>query len=133
MRKQDQAVCRLPGADGGVAVGSEGGACAQATDDFFIHLHDRRAMANVTISSVHNGAVEISIQLETAEELPLKAEASPSPWATRTRASSGDCQGTTDRRRPVVGEDGGSEAGRWNFALGITLAPTDTVNIASPI
>jgi hypothetical protein len=26
-----------------------------------------------------------------------------------------------------------SEAGRWNLALGITLAPANTVNIASPI
>jgi hypothetical protein len=31
-------------------------------------------MANVTISAVHDGAVVISIQLETVEELPLKAE-----------------------------------------------------------
>jgi hypothetical protein len=26
-----------------------------------------------------------------------------------------------------------SEAGRWNLALGITLSPVSTVNIASPI
>jgi hypothetical protein len=43
-------------------------------ESFFTHLHDQRAMANVTISAVHAGAVEISIQLETVEELPLKAE-----------------------------------------------------------
>src|ERR1700674_1552440 len=47
---------------------------ALADDDFFIHLHDPRAMANVTISAVHDGSVQISIQLETVEELPLKAE-----------------------------------------------------------
>ena len=38
-------------------------------ESFFIHLHDQKAMANVTISSVHAGAVEIAIQLETIEEL----------------------------------------------------------------
>jgi hypothetical protein len=47
---------------------------APAQDDFFIHLHDQRAMANVTISAIHDGAVEIAIQLETVEELPLKAD-----------------------------------------------------------
>jgi hypothetical protein len=26
-----------------------------------------------------------------------------------------------------------SEAGRWNLALGITLSPVSTVNIAAPI
>ena len=48
---------------------------ALADDSFFIHLHDRKAMANVTISAVHADTVEISIQLETVEELPLKAQA----------------------------------------------------------
>src|SRR5436305_8174536 len=46
-----------------------------ADDSFFIHLHDQRAMANVTISAVHVGVVEIAIQLETIEETPLKAQA----------------------------------------------------------
>lgn len=43
-------------------------------ESFFIHLHDQRAMANVMTSAVHDGAVEIAIQLETVEELPMKAE-----------------------------------------------------------
>jgi hypothetical protein len=33
-----------------------------ADESFFIHLHDQRAMANVTISAVHAGVVEIAIQ-----------------------------------------------------------------------
>src|SRR5579864_2407347 len=85
-----------------------------AGDDFFIHLHDPRAMANVTISAVHAGAVEISIQLETVEEVPLgnpdrgiaavTAQARPTAedqWSVRLPASS---------------------AGKWSLALGITLA-----------
>src|SRR4051812_36356653 len=43
-------------------------------EEFFIHLHDQRAMANVTISAIQNGAVAIAIQLETVEELPLTAD-----------------------------------------------------------
>ena len=44
-----------------------------ATDDesFFTHLHTEKAMANVTVSPGRAGPVEITIQLETVEELPL--------------------------------------------------------------
>jgi hypothetical protein len=107
---------------------------APADNDFFIHLHDQRAMANVTISAVRAGAVEIAIQLETVEELPLKADAvtvtlsSPDKGVAPVTAHA---ERTADDQWSV--KMAASGAGRWNLDLGITLAPFDTVRIASPI
>jgi hypothetical protein len=103
-------------------------------DSFFIHLHDQRAMANVTISAIHDGTVEISIQLETVEELPLKAE---TVSATLGSADRGIAPVTTQALR--ASDDqwsvkmAASGAGRWNLGLGITLAPAHTVSIEAPI
>jgi|SRR5712675_218119 hypothetical protein len=103
-------------------------------ESFFTHLHDQRAMANVTISAVHAGAVEISIQLETVEELPLKAE---SVSVTLGNPDKGVAPVTTQAQRTADDQwsvkMAASEAGRWNLGLGITLAPANTVNIAAPI
>lgn len=101
---------------------------------FFIHLHDQRAMANVTISAVHAGAVEISIQLETIEELPLNAQSvsvtlgNPDKGIAPVMA---EAQRTADDQWTV--KMAASEAGRWNLALGITLAPANIVSIEAPI
>jgi periplasmic copper chaperone A len=101
---------------------------------FFIHLHDQRAIANVTISAVHAGAVEISIQLETIEELPLKAQ---SVSVTLANPDKGIAPVTTEAQRTADDQwsvkMAASGAGRWNLGLGITLAPANTVSIASPI
>lgn len=103
-------------------------------ESFFIQLHDQRAMANVIISAVHNGAVEIAIQLETVEELPLKADAVA---VTLGKPDKGAAPMTAQAKRTADDQwsvkMAASEAGRWNLALGITLAPANTVNIASPI
>jgi periplasmic copper chaperone A len=103
-------------------------------ESFFIHLHDQRAMANVTISAVHSGAVEIAIQLETVEEMPLKVDAVA---VTLGNPDKGVAAVTQQARRTADDQwsvkMAASEAGRWNLALGITLAPANTVNIASPI
>jgi hypothetical protein len=103
-------------------------------ESFFIHLHDQRAMANVTISAVRVGTVEISIQLETVEELPLNAQSvsvtlgNPDKRIAPVRA---EAQRTADDQWFV--KMAASEAGRWNLGLGITLASADTVSIGSPI
>ena len=47
----------------------------EADDSFFTHLHAVKAMANVTVSPGRAGPVEIAIQLENADELPLAADA----------------------------------------------------------
>jgi hypothetical protein len=105
-----------------------------ADESFFIHLHDQRAMANVTISAVHAGTVDIAIQLETIEELPLKAQsvsvtlANPDKGVAPVTAQA---QRTADDQWTV--KMAASGAGRWNLGLRITLEPANTVNIASPI
>jgi hypothetical protein len=103
-------------------------------DSFFIHLHDQRAMANVTISAVHAGAVEIAIQLETVEELPLNAQ---SVSVTLGNPDKGIAPVMAEARRTADDQwfikMAASEAGRWNLRLGITLAPANTVSIESPI
>jgi copper transport protein len=43
---------------------------ASDSDSFFTHLHTEKAMANVTISPGRAGPVDITIQLETVDELP---------------------------------------------------------------
>ena len=48
---------------------------AQDDENFFTHLHTEKAMANVTVSPGRAGPVEIAIQLETTDELPLVAQA----------------------------------------------------------
>lgn len=103
-------------------------------DSFFIHLHDQRAMANVTISAVHEGAVEIAIQLETVEELPLKAQ---SVSVTLGNPDRGVAPVTTQAQRTADDQwtvrMAASGAGRWKLGLGITLASANTVSIEAPI
>ena len=107
---------------------------APAEESFFIHLHHHKAMANVTISPVKAGAVEIAIQLETIEELPLKADAVA---VTLGNPDQGIAPVTSQAERTAddqwLVKMAASGAGRWKLALGITLAPADTVNIEAPI
>src|ERR1700756_3955284 len=53
----------------------ERSAGAVSDDNFFTHLHTEKAMANVTVSPARVGPVELTIELETVEELPLAAKA----------------------------------------------------------
>src|SRR5215510_10289858 len=56
-----------------ITMGRSAGAVSD--DNFFTHLHTEKAMANVTVSPARVGPVELSIQLETVDELPLTAKA----------------------------------------------------------
>ena len=107
---------------------------APAEESFFIHLHHHKAMANVTISPVKAGAVEIAIQLETIEELPLKADAVA---VTLGNPDQGIAPVTSQAERTADDQwlvrIAASGAGRWKLALSITLAPADAVNIEPPI
>ena len=107
---------------------------ASADENFFTHLHTDKAMANVTVTPDRSGPVEITIQLETVDELPLVAKAVS---VTLSDPRSGT-------RLPVIpatrtGEDQWRvttslpSSGRWTLALGISLSDTDKVNIESPI
>jgi hypothetical protein len=107
---------------------------ASDSDSFFTHLHTEKAMANVTISPGRAGSVDITIQLETVDELPLTAKAVS---VTLRDAQSGSDRQTFQATRG--GDDqwhvrtSMKEPGRWILGLGISISETDSVNIESPI
>jgi len=107
---------------------------ASDSDSFFTHLHTEKAMANVTISPGRAGPVDITIQLETVDELPLTAKA--------VSVTLRDAQSGSDRQtfQATRGSDDQwsvrtsmKTPGRWMLGLGISISETDSVNIESPI
>ena len=106
---------------------------ASDNDSFFTHLHTEKAMANVTISPGRAGPVDIVIQLETVDELPLTAKAVS---VTLLDAQSG---GDIQTFQATRGSDDqwhvrtSMKPGRWILGLGISISETDSVNIESPI
>ena len=109
-------------------------AAAGGDESFFAHLHAEKAMVNVTISPDRAGPVEIAIQLEDADELPLTATALT---VTLGNSESGIAPVTANAEQ--VGNDrwrvrmSAPVAGRWSLGLGITISASDTVSVVSPI
>jgi len=112
------------------------GPAGAASDDenFFTHLHTEKAMANVTVSPGRAGPVDIVIQLETTDELPLTAKAVS---VTLSNAQSGvgvrtvEATHTSDDQWHV--RTSMLVPGRWMLGLGISISDTNKVNIESPI
>lgn len=113
---------------------TEPASAASDSDSFFTHLHTEKAMANVTISPGRAGPVDITIQLETVDELPLTAKAvsvtlrdeqsgNDRQTFPATRGSDDQWSVRTSMKTP----------GRWILGLGISISETDSVNIESPI
>ncbi|WP_141938018.1 copper chaperone PCu(A)C [Bradyrhizobium sp. UNPA324] len=109
-------------------------ATSEADESFFTHLHAERAMANVTVSPGRAGPVEIAIQLEDANELPLSADAVA---VTLGNPEHGVAPITANAER--VGNDqwrvrmSAPLSGRWSLGLDIRITPSDAVNVVSPI
>jgi periplasmic copper chaperone A len=103
-------------------------------ESFFTHFHAEKAMANVTVSPGRAGPVEIAIQLENADELPLTAKA-----VTVTLGNSETGVAPVTAQAEQVSNDqwrvrmSAPVAGRWSLGLGITITASDTVNVVSPI
>lgn len=103
-------------------------------DSFFTHLHTEKAMANVTVSPARVGPVELHIQLETVDELPLAAQ---SVSVTLRDAQTGTALRTIEAARR--GDDQWQAAvsvptaGRWMLALAIAISDGDKVAIEAPI
>lgn len=91
-------------------------------------------MANVTISPGRAGPVEIAIQLEDANELPLSADAVA---VTLGNPENGVAPITASAER--VGNDqwrvrmSAPLSGRWSLGLDIRITPSDAVKVVSPI
>jgi periplasmic copper chaperone A len=107
---------------------------AQPGESFFTHLHTEKAMANVTVSPGRAGPVVITIQLETADELPLQAK-SLSVTLTNATASAEPQVAQAERTDDDQWQARMSapSPGRWMLGLGISISDTDEVNIESPI
>lgn len=109
-------------------------AASEADESFFTHLHAEKAMANVTVSPGRAGPVEIAIQLEDANELPLAAS---SVSVTLGNIEHGVAPVTANAER--VGHDqwrvtmSAPLSGRWSLGLDIHITPSDAVNVVSPI
>jgi hypothetical protein len=91
-------------------------------------------MANVTVSPARVGPVELTIQLETVEELPLTAKA--------VSVTLTDMQSGRALQRVVAARQDDAQwlakvsvptAGRWMLALGIAITESDKVDIEAPI
>jgi hypothetical protein len=117
-----------------MSLNAEPAPAASDSDSFFTHLHTEKAMANVTISPGRAGPVDITIQLETVDELPLTAKAVS--VTLRDAQSGGDRQtfqatrGSDDQWSVRTSM---KTPGRWILGLGISISETDSVNIESPI
>jgi hypothetical protein len=112
----------------------ERSAGAISDDNFFTHLHTEKAMANVTVSPARVGPVKVTIQLETVEELPLKAKAVS---VTLTDMQTGRALKTIEAARRGDGQWLAAvsmpAAGRWMLALAIAISDSDKVDIEAPI
>jgi hypothetical protein len=107
---------------------------ASEGESFFTHLHTEKAMANVTVTPDRSGPVEITIQLETVDELPLVAKA-VSVTLSDPRSGAGlpaihAARTSEDQWRVTTSLP---SSGRWMLGLGISISDTDKVNIESPI
>ena len=107
---------------------------AKEDDKFFTHIHTDKAMANVTVSPGRAGPVDIAIQLETMDELPLQAKAvsvtlssaKAGVKAQTIRAmKTGDSEWHVKTSLPVQG--------CWTLGLGILISGTDKVDVEAPI
>lgn len=107
---------------------------AVTVDDFFVHIHSEKAMANATITPGSAGPVEIIVQLETPDERPLTALglsvslANPDIGIEPVIAQA---QRMDDGRwrvhlTPTV-------PGRWMLGLGILISDFDKVDIEAPV
>jgi copper transport protein len=107
---------------------------AREDESFFTHIHTDKAMANVTVSPGRAGPVDITIQLQTVDELPLQAEAvsvtlSSAKSGAKAQAiratKTGESEWHVRTSLPV--------GGRWTLGLGILISDADQVDVEAPI
>ena len=91
-------------------------------------------MANVTVTPGRSGPVNIVIQLETVDEMPLRAKGVP---VTLSDTETGQKLPTLVASRS--GDDGWQvkvvslSAGKWMLGLDISISDASEVRVESPI
>jgi len=109
-------------------------AIASDAEDFFTHIHTQKMMANVTVSPGRAGPVDITIQLETVDELPLPAKAVSVTLSNRQSGigpQTVQAVHTSDdqwQARMSL-----AAAGRWTLGLGISISDAEKVSVDAPI
>ncbi|HLJ00075.1 MAG TPA: FixH family protein [Bradyrhizobium sp.] len=105
-----------------------------AGESFFTHIHAEKAMANVTVSPGRTGPTEITIELETADEHPLKAKAVS---VTLTSAKAGIKVQTIAATKTKESEWHVKASlpvrGRWMLRLGVLISDIEKVDVEAPI
>jgi copper transport protein len=105
-----------------------------AGESFFTHLHTQKLMANVTISPGRAGPIEITVQLETADETPMDAMA---VTVTLSNPDVGIEPITAQAQRLTDGQwqvhMAAPVPGRWSLGLGVLISDFDKVNVEAPI
>jgi copper transport protein len=103
-------------------------------DEFFLHVHAEKAMANVTISPGSAGPVDIVVQLETPDERPLKAMAlsvTLSYPELGIETMTAQAQPLDDNQWRV--QMSASVPGRWTLGLIILISDFEQVRVDAPI
>ena len=107
---------------------------AKEDENFFTHIHTDKAMANVTVSPARAGPVDITIELETVDERPLKAEAvSVTLSSTKAGVKAQTIRATKANESEWHVRTSLPVRGRWTLGLGILISGTDKVDVAAPI
>jgi hypothetical protein len=102
--------------------------------DFFTHICGTRVMANVTVSPEREGAINVFVELEDANEQPLAAEglsvtlSEPEREIIPVTVSAERISDDKWRARMPT-----AAAGKWSLALGINVTSTDRIDIAAPV
>ncbi|MFG3593276.1 copper chaperone PCu(A)C [Bradyrhizobium sp. RDI18] len=106
----------------------------RASESFFTHICGTELMANVTVSPGKSGPVELTIQLEDADEKPLVAQAltvtlsSPDKEIAPVAAPADRISSDTWKVRMSA-----TAAGKWSLALSVQTVGSGRIDIAAPI
>jgi copper transport protein len=103
-------------------------------DDFFVHLHSEKVMANVTAFPGRAGPVAITIQLATPDERPFAAT------SVSVSLSKPDAGIAPEMVQAQLTRDGRWRAtmiapvpGRWMLTLGIRVPDSENISVEAPI
>jgi copper transport protein len=106
----------------------------EKADEFLLHIHAEKAMANVTITPGSAGPVDIDVQLETPDERSLVAMAVSVTLAypeLGIEPMTGQAERQHDghwRVRMSV-----SVPGRWTLGLGILISDFEKISVEAPV
>jgi len=107
---------------------------AKEDENFFTHIDTDKAMANVTVSPARAGPVDITIELQTVDERPLKAEAvSVTLSSAKAGVKAQTIRATKANESEWHVRTSLPVRGRRTLGLGILISDTDKVEVAAPI